>query len=771
MRVEKYSHLPLIKSSIFDKKKKSGGFGYAKTKRDVNEFYKAEIKKLDFIGDTYKKDKETYHNYFDPNLIFKIKLTNGHSPYDESFRNELKRAGIETIASAPDKQGYWVAFTDDADFSKFRLKLKTRISKDKATFVDMIDGIEEIPPEEKLDKSLREKPLVKDKSEYLTVEIWKMEDNQLQKFMHGLSSLIKDNHGEICDTLAIDSFCILRIKCDSLLLAKLIKLREVSHVERLPQISPRVKLDADIETFDVHGSPDEDKPGILIVDSGINNHPLLEYAIASKNVFPSFDGKIRKDVDIDDVGHGTMVAGIALYGDVGKCIQDKKFDPQVWLHSAKVMYMGDYGNAVFHEKSLLEHQLKDAIEQTVKEHPRCKIVNISLGDSNRKMWPGQRQFRIASLIDELAFQYCDILFTIAAGNNQDDVSEYETYPNYLIDDDARVKIIDPATSIHGITVGSIFPFGAANSDYPSPFTRVGLGLQRAIKPELVDYGGGFDQDLTTINSRWLEEGRLFTLDRGTSLSAPKIAHFLAKLKDAFPDASRNFLKALLLSSAVVPSDLPSPLNEINVCKNDDLQKILSIFGYGKPDLTRALYSESNRVLLTHDGKIRLNCVELFEINLPKEFFTENGRRIIEITLVFDPPTNRNRANYLGVTMEYHLFKNSSVENVRRTYEEIKIDEKNESIVPEQLHNREIKMLPGVNLRKKGAHQKSIKKYCKKPKIIFDEPLVLAVICQKKWFDQNKYQQPYSVIVTFTHEHEIDLYNMIRLKNKARARVR
>jgi len=64
--VEKHPHLPLPRSVNFTRKKKGGGFGYEKADRDVGKFYQTEIKKLNFIGDTYKKDKEKYHKYFDP---------------------------------------------------------------------------------------------------------------------------------------------------------------------------------------------------------------------------------------------------------------------------------------------------------------------------------------------------------------------------------------------------------------------------------------------------------------------------------------------------------------------------------------------------------------------------------------------------------------------------------------------------------------------------------------------------------------------------------
>lgn len=726
------------------------------------------------IGDSYRNDAGKYRPYFDPSLIFKIRL-NGNV-IDDSFRKELERAGIKTISSAPDKLNYWVAFTDDVDFKEFRKKLETRATKDKATFVDMIEGIEDIPLDEKLGESLKNRPLVIGTPEYLDVEIWRMEDSILDRFQLGLYKMVRENHGEVTDMMKTDNFCVLRILCDAKIFHKLAEMREVSHIDRPPEVNVMKKLESDIKNISVKGTLDPTKPGILIVDSGVRNHPLLKDAIADRNVFPSSDGRVREGMVEDDVGHGTAVAGIALYGDVKRCVEVNDFDPAAWLYSARVMYRGDDGSAIFHKKSLLENQLQDAIEWVIKNYSRCRIINISLGNSEKRMTDGQGQFRIAVLIDEFSVQYPDLLFTIAAGN-MDIVDDLEPYPHNLTSNAAEVKIIDPATSVHGITVGSVYSRTTtepAGMDLPSPFTCTGPGLRGMVKPEVVDYGGGYGQDLVTLNPEWISEGRLFTLERGTSFSAPKIAYILARLRDAFPDASRNLLKALLLSSAIIPPERPGPLNEISLDgKNGDLQKILNVYGYGKPDLNRALHSEPNRVLLIHDGKIGLNRVEIFEINLPKEFLLEGGRRTIDVTLVFDPPINGNRADYLGVVMEYHLFKNLSTSDVKNAYGKIGIDWQDGDVVPDAFRNGEIKMHPRINIRKKGAHQKSTISYIRKPRIISDKPLILVVVCQKKWFGDNgsDFRQPYSVIVTFKHEQEIDLYNMIKFKNKARARVR
>ncbi|MCY4491168.1 MAG: hypothetical protein OXC46_06860, partial [Thaumarchaeota archaeon] len=88
---EKLPHLSLPESDIFVRKKRKSWFRYENAERDAQAFYQTEIKKLDTIGDNYKKDKQKYDKYFNPSLIFKIKLRKTNIS-DQSFRNDLKRA-------------------------------------------------------------------------------------------------------------------------------------------------------------------------------------------------------------------------------------------------------------------------------------------------------------------------------------------------------------------------------------------------------------------------------------------------------------------------------------------------------------------------------------------------------------------------------------------------------------------------------------------------------------------------------------------------------
>lgn len=157
----------------FARGKRKGGGGYKVTKRDQKAFCQSTVRKLDALEQHHNSDKQRYGKYIDPNLIFKINLTQNVS--DDNFRSELSRAGLQTLSSTSSKDGYLVVFASDAHLVQFRKKLESRVPKDKATFVDAIDNIEEIPQEEKLGESLQKRSLQGLEIEYIDVEIWRME--------------------------------------------------------------------------------------------------------------------------------------------------------------------------------------------------------------------------------------------------------------------------------------------------------------------------------------------------------------------------------------------------------------------------------------------------------------------------------------------------------------------------------------------------------------------------------------------------------------------
>ena len=791
--------LPFYKRE-FAKKKRGGG--RLTPRKERQNFSELQIFNLGKIKEDFDRDKAKFKKFFDPNLLFKMELN--QSVDEEEFMKFLERNHVKVISPSPEGKGFWISLAEDESLDEVKRRLEEYGKKERYKQFDAIESFQPIPSEEKIGEQLKDKPLQDGEEAYLDIEIWRMEDGRLNKFLDGFEKLISAKGGQITDRFITENLCLLRVKIGKTSFEEVVRLREISRIDKPPK--PYITyqmLSIPLEEFEVGEPPPEHASAIAILDSGIlSNHPLLEKAVGDEIAAPLLSSdKIREDKPQDDVGHGTKVAGVALYCDIKKCIEEKRFQPEVWILSAKVMYKNDLGEAEYNSEELLEHQLERAVRYFSEQYSNCRVINISFGDGYRKMFSNKRQFPLATLIDELAKEL-DVIFVISAGNLAPEENGFpDKYPDYLIEEKPNIKIMDPASSAYAITVGSISQeFGPSNrrpmeilfsptqKDYPSPFTCVGPGYKGMIKPELVEEGGSLifspsdplrmediGGKLIVINPNWLEEGRLFTVAHGTSFSAPKVAHYIAKLFNHFPDYSPNLIKALLIASTEIPSERPQLLNDINLNDSDlKLLDLLKIYGYGKPNFEEATSSESNRVLLLAGNRIKPNNVHLYYFYLPKEFIEYPGKKELSVVLVYNPPIRRNRIDYMGISMEFHLFKNSTVEEMAYYYEMLLnkgIIEEMEDITPQELRPRKIDLHPGVQLRKKGLHQKGTKIYSGKPGIDAEKPLVLAVISQARWIKNKDYLQDYSVVVKIKHKATIDLYNRIRERIEARIQPR
>jgi len=398
------------------------------------------------------------------------------------------------------------------------------------------------------------------------------------------------------------------------------------------------------------------------------------------------------------------------------------------------------------------------------------------------------------LVDELAKEL-KIVFVISTGNYLD--FNLNAYPAYFQDGaNDKVKIIEPASSALALTVGSIAPpYGPdmrsqsdilsspAKTFYPSPFTRVGPGYKGMVKPELVEIGGNvitgrhqptnnIGGKIISLNKDFISEGRLFNADIGTSFSTPKVSNCIARLWNRYPDYSTNLIKAIVLSSASIPTERPGYLQDIKLSdNNEELASLLNVYGYGIPSLDKSTFSQDNRVLLIADDKIKLDSIHFYQFYLPEEFINEQGNRKLAVTFVFDPLVNKNRIDYLGCIMEFHLFHSLEIKEMEHCFKQLKVDNASEIAIPEGIKLKEIDLNPGGNLRKLGVHQKGIKIWERKPIFDTNKPLVLAIICKNKWTTDNNYLQDYAVVVTVEHEKEIELYARIKQRIQERVRIR
>lgn len=792
-----YLPLPVVIEGL--PKKKGKGFPRDGKKRDGTERADFSIKVLDETDKLIRdlsKWKDKYGDAIDPALIFKIEANSNINEKD------LGRMGLKVLGV--DYKDAVVVFANDDHLIEFRRMVEEYSGEIPATqkdaknaFIHTFDDVCKIMSEDKKGIRLKKEPLQDGEIAELDIELWHMGidyKKQLLNWKKDVDIMLNDSGGTFIDEYLSRELFIIRAKVPSSILDDILELGQVARVDRPPKNTMNLSKLKGISLDEIGDitSPEDDDPGILVVDSGIiSGHPLLKSAIGDAQSF--IEGKMP----IDEAGHGTAVAGIALYGNLEK--YDKmEFNQGLWIYSARICdENGDYD----HEK-LLENRLHEAIKYFIDNYDNIRVVNLSIGDTENVYKRGEYQFKLAAFIDELAFDYKDkkLLFVISAGNYDDGETIIESldektgskYPNYLIDD-PRVKIIDPSTSALALTVGSLSLgqgseyrwFSQALAGYekfPSPFTRTGPGINDMIKPDLVEFGGDLSVEkgsgivvdssigVITTGKDFLTEG-LFIIENGTSFSAAKVSHLAAKLWRELPDASSNLIRALLVASATIPDVRPRPLDNFKLKTGsvDEQSKLLSIYGYGIPEFDRA-FSYINRALLIDEREIKLNNIVVYEIPIPVEFLSSGNGRMISVTLAFDPLTRMRRKQYCGATMIFHLFRGVDAKQITQKYAEMDEFDMVQGNTPASLAKNEVKLIPGASLVKNGTVQKKMWVIDGVQKIT-DDALKLVVICSDKWIDSEEYRQNYAIVVTVEQREMVELYNKIKNKIRIKERIK
>ena len=424
------------------------------------------------------------------------------------------------------------------------------------------------------------------------------------------------------------------------------------------------------------------------------------------------------------------------------------------------------------------------IEESIRKLHReygCRVINVSLADPERPV--GRRGTIWSASLDTLAREL-DIIIVVAAGNTSSDALFKahgnripEIYPAYLLDDANR--LLDPSGALNVVSVGSIahangleqddgvFIRQLARFDEPSPFTRKGPGLRGSIKPDLVDYGGTavFDggrqrmvngrskpsAGILTLHHEYQE--RLFSRFSGTSFAAPLVAFKAAFLMEKFPSKSANFIRMLLAQSA------DHPVASLERWRENELEDIHEVIGYGLSNLEQALFSDDDRVVLTAESSLTPDQFAVFELPIPKEFQRTKGTRSIRVSLAYDPPVRRTRKDYAGIGMQFDLIRDATLDEVYDAYRHIRRDEE----TPKQLKDRKkIKFHPSTNLRKSCSLQCGTftrARYMSE----FGDTYYLVVRCIAGWAVKDVKAQPFSVSVMMKHEVAIRLYEKVKVK--------
>lgn len=731
-----------------------------------------------------------------PAYIFRLTIAPSRALDDEM----LRRMGLRLLGR--DAHRALVVSTGEEDLHTLRNRLAQYSGRSPGAQYAELDAVEDISllgPEDRTGPGLERNPFVKDEIAAVDVELWHSGAAECRQRIGELRQASAIQNLQVLDDWVGENICLVRARLSAAALDTLLSWHAIKQIDRRPRPSFEIAEYMGLGTTDfIADEAAPDLVGVLVLDSGVAGlHPLIGNALGDAQAFPARLIDEHGASAADATGHGTGVGGIAIYGDVLHGVRIRRFTPTARLFSARVT--DDNGH--YDEETLLEHQLADAVDYFLQHYPQVRVINISLGNSDHVLTEQPYQFRFAAAVDELARRYADrnIVIVISAGNFWRDLEPDEfrhIYPACLLQPEAR--LIDPATAALAITVGGLSqgivqePHSdervmlaiGGHANYPSPFTCTGPGFEGAIKPELVDDAGDVffadrrqkDSGVLTMNKDFAPPAaRLFKRQLGTSFAAPKVANMAAQLMREYPEYSSNLIRALLVHSAEVPEDRPASLTEKKSWDPD----MLRIYGYGKPSFERAQKAAGNDAWLLHEGEAVADTFTIFELPaLPDDFLDREGRRRIGVTLAYDPPTRQTRADsYLGIRMEFALYRNVLLADLTDAYRKWDRDEQED--LPEGAPpgltglKGKLDLKPNGKSRGRGTVQHGSLEF-QRSNWRYDRgtPLYLVVICQRKWAPASISNQRFAVIASLHHaDPEVELHARLRERTRLYGRER
>jgi hypothetical protein len=121
---------------------------------------------------------------------------------------------------------------------------------------------------------------------------------------------------KMVDEVNQDTVVQYRLQLGHAELNRLLQHRDVRLVDLPPRFQlPESELMTALAELEPISAPPEGAPRLSVLDSGlISNHPLLAPAVGDAQSFVPELGPA------DESGHGTAVAGLALFGDVAACL-------------------------------------------------------------------------------------------------------------------------------------------------------------------------------------------------------------------------------------------------------------------------------------------------------------------------------------------------------------------------------------------------------------------------------------------------------------------
>lgn len=429
---------------------------------------------------------------------------------------------------------------------------------------------------------------------------------------------------------------------------------------------------------------------VTLLDTGISlAHPLISPALD-----PDDRHAARPGWDIaDHDGHGTELAGLALFGDLTSALQARApIDINYRLESGKII--PDAGGNPHHLLGAITRSAIDAVETRGDRRRTFAMATTTEDDTPHDGAPTSWSGAL------------DLLSAGAAGNRRISrlilVSAGNTPSNRLVDHDYLPvcdhednELESPAHAWNVIAVGAyttktVLPAGQpfrvlAEAGDLSPSSRTASWFSHwPIKPDVVLEGGNWVKDahnppfahdgLQLLTTAHNYPATTFTTTGATSGATALAAKAISELWADYPDLWPETIRALFVNSARWTPRMLTHLGERNPPLKGSYDPLFTRYGYGVPDLGRARRSAANALSLIIQDTITPykassksganhthNEMKVFELPWPTEALRALGAtqvtlRVALSTFIVPNPSEPARGSKFGYASHNLRFK-------------------------------------------------------------------------------------------------------------------
>jgi hypothetical protein len=391
---------------------------------------------------------------------------------------------------------------------------------------------------------------------------------------------------------------------------------------------------------------------VCVLDTGTNNgHQLLQPLMDDANTLTVNPAWGLGD-DYPGSGHGTLMSGIAGYGNLeATLISGSAISITHLLCSVKILPPPTQAGT---PKELWGDITAQGVARAEIQNPGTNLIYCmavtSIQDADRgrpSSWSGA--------VDNLAYGEGDAqrLIIISAGNIRDE-DAWKNYPN----SNFTITIENPAQAWNALVVGAhtdkIQVNNPAYATYTpvasqgalSPYSSTSLMWEKKwpVKPDVVFEGGNLltapdssiipHEDLELLSTSKTFNTKPFDTINATSAATAQAAWFAAKIAYQYPNAWPETVRGLIVHSAEWNTSMLQQLS-VRPHNRSDYRNLLRVFGFGVPQLERALYSEENALTFIAQETIQpfgfndknqpeTNEIHFFNFPWPKDLFLQMG---------------------------------------------------------------------------------------------------------------------------------------------------